>query len=273
MKTIINHKRRPLIYATSITVGFAFLLSIIHNLPDSFYFTAAIILYLVLVFEIFSTRFYSRKLLDQFELPQVEAEQKLIQLIHHLFLPSITFFSLVVFFYFNRQYSLILVLLILSFFIFFILFTNIRAFYEDKFKLELLTHNIYDFLTLIIVFLASDSMILTFGLLETNLILETIINFFILLLLALLVTLRYKMFRPRIIRNLLLYLLIYSPVYFLLLNEGIASLLLSIVNSLIMYYYIAFSNHYQEGTVKRGVIAEYVIVFLIIISMILGLAR
>lgn len=271
MLHILHWKKRPLVYALVVTVGFAFLLTILENLPADYFFMAAGIIYLVLLFELYSTVFYASRLLDQFQLPPVDDKDKLPQLIHHLVLPTVIYLGLVIFLFFNHQHSLNLFFIILVFVIFSVLFTNIRAFYEDKFKLEAATHNIYDFLMLIISYIATDAVLNIFSFAQSSVVMIIFFTGLVLLLLGALVLLRYHLYSGRNMVILTVLILVYSVVTGLLINLGLNISVVALISTLEFYYLLAYYNHVLDNSLSGKVITEYILVFLIIITFLYGI--
>ncbi|KXK26234.1 MAG: hypothetical protein TR69_WS6001001229 [candidate division WS6 bacterium OLB20] len=261
-----------MIYAAVITNGFWFLISLLENLPDHFYVGASVILYAVFLFELYSTKYYAQRLLDQFALPQVDEKDRTVHLIHHVILPSVTYWSFIVFTFFNHQRSLQLPLLAIIFVTFAVLFTNIRAYYEDKFKLEQYTHSIYDMLMLIVLFIATDANINLFGFLGSRV---WISSFFIIaafLVMAALTLVRYHVLLRDAVAMLVTWgalaistLLILQAFYF-------QPFAVSFLFTLLLYYFIALLHHRLDMSLSWKVISEYVVVFLIFIVLLFGVA-
>jgi hypothetical protein len=272
MVNVFHWKKRPFVYATVLTLGFALLLNILENLPDNFFFSAALILYVVLLFELFSTRFYAQRILDQFELPPVEGEDRLAQLIHHIILPTFTYVGLVIFLFFNHQHSLNILLLVLVWAIFAILFTNIRAYYEDKFKLERITHNVYDFLMLIISFISIDAILNIFSYTDAARILIVLAVAVTLIFLGFLVLIRYGLTNLSHIRVMLGTIIVFAALLYIFLLYGQSLSLVSFIGTLFFYYLIAYFNHVLDDSFSGKVLLEYVLVFSIIVTVLYGIS-
>jgi hypothetical protein len=270
MKQIFSWKKRPFFYSFVITVGFAFLLSILHNLPENFYFSAAAVLYFLFLFELFNTRYFAQKILEQFGFAPLTDETALILFIHHLVLPTLAYIGIVLFLFFNADPNFNLFWLILIFILFSVLFTNIRAHYEDKYKLEELTANIYDIYTLVIAFVTADGLENAARSAGLNPGFVVALILLLLFLLALISIIRYSLLRPKVFRVVLPSFIIITLVLFLLVSSGLAAGQIALISTLMLYYIIAFLNHYRDGTLNMNVITEYVVVFLLLLVIVYG---
>src|SRR3989344_1294626 len=107
MTTSLTNKKRPLIYAIIMTIGFIFLQNLLQTLPEQYFLTGILLLYPLLIFELLITRYSAKLLLKQYSLPPVsENKESLSHLVHHVVLPSLIYFSSVSFLFFHRQPSL-----------------------------------------------------------------------------------------------------------------------------------------------------------------------
>ena len=160
--------------------------------------------------------------------------------------------------------------LVLIFLLFALLFSNIRAHYEDKYKLEEMTNYIYDILAILICFMTADGIVNScrYSGLSTGYaaVLLTVLIF----ILSVLTLLRYSIFKLAALKVLLVFLLIVFVLNFALLSFNITALGVSTLNSLLIYYQIAFLNHKRDGSVTKDVLVEYIVVFLILIVILFG---
>lgn len=266
-------KKRPFIYAFSLSIGFALLRDILRTAPTNYFFYTAAILYLILIFELFITRYYAKYLLDQYMLPPVsDTSHKVIQFIHHLSLPTLLYFSLVAFTYFNSATYLDPLIWLTVFIVYSVLFTNIRAFYEDKFKLEEHTHVIYDILNILLVYFLFEVILQGVNYFNLNLIYETPLSFIVIMSVGLLTVIRYKLVN----RLMLLFLILIAIFCALLVLIGnllnLATVTIALIGTLIFYYFTAFINHYREQTFSYEILFEYVVVFLLLIVLVIGIS-
>lgn len=269
--SISKWKKRPFFYAAVLTVGFAALITFLENLPDNFFFAGVVILYLTLLFELYSNQFYAEKILDQYELPQVVDKDTLVHNIHHKLFPSLTYFALVGFLYFNHQTSVELIFLGIVFIVYSLLFTNIRAYFEDKYKLEEVTHSVYDILSLIIVFALSNSISHIYWINGQNL-LTIILNVLLLGTMSFVILLRLHVFRLKYLAATSILAIAYTVLVFFLLAWGLNILLISFLTMLFYYYLIAYLSHLKDRTASVKVLLEYIVVFLIFLVLIYGIS-
>lgn len=145
--------KRPIFYSLILSIGFCVLIFILEYNPEKNYFLGSVVLYIILMFEIYATWAMGRKKLKQLEVPILDQYSQLTQVIMHYSLPSLAYWAIVGFIYTNTSFSISILLIIIIFILFLTLFINIRAYYLDKFRIEEKTHYIYDVLKLFIYFL------------------------------------------------------------------------------------------------------------------------
>jgi len=168
LKKLIFQNLRAFFYATILTIGFYLLIqildtsSIIHTeiewlkfinvMPNIQFTMGSLILYILLLGELQATTFWGKKIGSQLEIPIVEKHHEFNHYLLHLFLPSIAYWCLISFVYFNLNYNFWGFFLGVVFIVFSLLFSNIHAYFHNKMKIEEETHKIYDFLKIIIYF-------------------------------------------------------------------------------------------------------------------------
>jgi hypothetical protein len=176
-------------------------------------------------------------------------------------LPLIAYVGFIGFIYTNNQTSLSLIYFSVSFLIFSLLFINVRAYYQDKFKLEQQTHIVYDLIKIFLFFTIIDSLL--------NLSSQYDFNFFVVAglvfttssLLTLLILLRHKHLGYF---NLVLVLLSGLAIGYLtsalqaLLDTK--TLIASFYSTLIFYIFNAILHHDLERTLRFNVVLEYSLV-------------
>ena len=121
MKTLVQYTKRPYIYAVLITIGVMALYSILHTSGTSSYFIASISLYTLLLFELYSTKFYATTMDDQLELTAKNKKHRKAHWVHHLIMPTVLFVSIVLFIFSNSQLNLAFVIALISLVLFSIL--------------------------------------------------------------------------------------------------------------------------------------------------------
>src|SRR3990167_2219230 len=270
MTTSLTNKKRPLIYAIIMTIGFIFLQNLLQTLPEQYFLTGILLLYPLLIFELLITRYSAKLLLKQYSLPPVsENKESLSHLVHHVVLPSLIYFSSVSFLFFHRQPSLQPFLTIGLFFTYWILFTNIRAFYEDKFKLEIYTHNIYDIITTFSAFFTFVSIFNLFKTYQFTLLIIFIPLTAVFFLLYLLILVRYQI--QIVIPVKLLIVILFAAVSLIVSYLGLNELEAGFILTETFYFIYAITIHYHEGSANLKIISEYIIIFMRSIVLLIGI--
>lgn len=124
----------------------------LQSMPNIQFVMGSAILYTLLLAELQATTFWGKKRKKQLEIPIVEKHHEFNHYLLHLFLPSIAYWSLISFVYFNLNYHFWIFFLGIVFIIFSLLFSNIHAYFTNNMKIEENTHKIYDFLKIVIYF-------------------------------------------------------------------------------------------------------------------------
>ncbi|MBP9758938.1 hypothetical protein KBD45_04520, partial [Candidatus Dojkabacteria bacterium] len=168
LKKLIVQNLRAFFYASILTIGFYLLIQILDNssiietsipwlkfinvMPNLQFVFGSLILYILLLGELQATTFWGKKRGHQLEIPIVEKHHEFNHYLLHLFLPSIAYWSLISFVYFNLNYQFWAFFLGIVFIVFSLLFSNIHAYFINNMKIEEETHKIYDFLKIVIYF-------------------------------------------------------------------------------------------------------------------------
>lgn len=257
---------RSVFYSGLITLGFVVLIGIIENEPIRYYWYGVGILYLLLLTELFGLWFWSTRKLIQLNIPLVDTYDYKTQLILHVSLPSLLYIAIVGFIYNNLNPHLWVLFIIIGGISFFLLFTNIRSYYEDKFKLEQKTHFIYDFIKYFIFLLFTISgveFVLSTG---VEYIFIPVFIFAISLILIFLNILRYKFPRWYVwivgfVGSLLLGLVAWIGLYYLNMFKLIFVLML------IFYMFTSIIHHIIKSDLTKDIVVEYLLVGLLLSSM------
>lgn len=269
MKTFVQYTKRPYIYAVMITIGIMALYSILHTSSAISYFAASISLYTLLLFELYSTKFYATTFDDQFELTSRSKKHRKAHWVHHLIMPTVLFVSIVLFVFANSQLNMALVIALISLVLFSILFLNIKAYYENKYKLENKTANVYDVISIASVFMLAFSIFVVTALLGELYIISGLMNTAVLIILGYLTLARYHIINKQGGMILFAMLLVYFNSFLALLNFDISIVAHTILTTFVYYYFTAVVNHYEEKSLDLKVIIEYLAVFVIIFVIII----
>lgn len=269
MKTLVQYTKRPYVYAVLITVGILALYSIIHTSTVSTYFLAAASLYTLLLFELYSTKFYALNVTDQFELTPSSKRHRRAHWVHHLIMPTILFTSIVLFIFVNSQLNIALVIALISLVLFSVLFLNIKAYYESKYKLEHKTANVYDIISIASVFMLSFSIFVITVLIGEIYLISGLLNIALLMVLGYLTISRYQLVNKQGGIILVAMLIVYFNSFLFLLNFNISLVAHTILTTFVYYYFTAIVNHFQDKSLNLKVIIEYLAVFVLIFVIIL----
>ena len=269
MKTLVKYTKRPYIYAGFLTIGILALYSIIHTSTTRSYFLATTSLYTLLLFELYSTKFYATTFQEQYELTTKNGKHRRAQWVHHLVMPTILYTSTVLFIVANSQLNIAILIAVITFVLFSILFINIKAYYENKYKLENKTANVYDVISIASVFMLSFSIYILTVLTRESYVIIGLINTAILLIVGYLTLSRYHLINKRGAMILFLMIMVYVNSFFFLLNFQISVMAHAILTTFVYYYYTAIINHYEDKSLELKVIIEYLAVFVLIFVIIL----
>lgn len=257
MKKLVSYSKRPYVYAVLLSLGMILLSSIIHNSTLRTYILASVLLYGLLLFELFSTRYHAEHFEDQYELGEIHPVHHRANLVHHLIIPTVLFLSLVLFLFVNSQLHILLLIIILSLVLFSILFTNIMAYYEDKLRLEKRTANIYDIVSLVAVFLLSYSLTIAVPYFEFPESMAVLLITALVLVIGYLTIARYHLLT---LANLSIVIVMSAIVLIsgLVLNQlSISTLGITLTSSFYFYFLLVICNHLEDNTLDWKIITEY----------------
>lgn len=272
MRTLLHQNKRPLIYALVLTFGFGILVNLQHLLSSANFFTIGCLLYLLLLLELVSTRFLANRLADQYTLDLKRETGHAVHVIHHKVLPSLLYFALLFFSYFNSSAVVNFALAFFVFMTFLTIFTNIAAFYEHKFKLEKSTRNVYDLISIIIYFVIINDIWHIFAYFDFQPYAESFWSSLAFFALGLLALIRLGTDSIRHDLALLVAAIALIPVHLLLIYWDVTMLFTNLILVLYYYYFLAFAHHWAEKTASFKVLLEYFVVFLLfIVILVLGI--
>jgi hypothetical protein len=225
----------------------------------------------ILILELYTVRHTAEDKLIQVGLPAVMRYPEIKSFILHYFLPIMLFGSYSLFTYVNPYDSLNVIAIPFVTISYLFVFINTRAYYEDKFKLELTTHGIYFFIILFSRFTFANSVLNIAGQYNLN----TVILAFILAGLFLGGFLLIFFENVRLDIKLTLVILLSS----ILLGVTSAALYLSLDSSLrnsfiiicVFYFISASIQHKIEGSLQIGIIAEYISILALCFVLLYGI--
>ncbi len=270
MQVFLKRNGRQLFYAFVMALGLVFLqqLAVVSSLK--IFVLGAALLALVLLLELYTNYFFAERLLKQLDLPGPESYSKSVQAVYHLLLPLLLYFSLVGFVYTNNRLDLGWLYFCWGFALFALLFINIRAYYEDKFKLEESTHLIYDLIKIFVYFSFTNAIL--------NLAQAFGFSFFVIVgvifagasLLTLLVLIRRRHYSEQNLALIILAGLVLGYLTAVLLGSFAGkTLLLAFYSTIVFYLFNAVLHHEIERTLNLSLVFEYLLVAAICLSVIL----
>lgn len=268
MKTIVNYSKRPYIYALLLTIGMMMLYTIVRTSSPTRFIFGASSLYFLLLFELYSTKYYVFELNKQLTLEKKDIKQRRAHWVHHLALPTILFLSFILFILVNSQLNMLLFLGVLSFTLFSFLFINIKAYYERRYKIEKRTANIYDIISISSVYMLVYSLLVLTNFFGYNFMMVGFIIASILLIMGYLTISRYDFLNNKGVFILACLIFIYINSFLVLLNFNLSVLVHSVIATFGFYYFTVVVDHLDEETLNLRVILEYLAVFLLIFVII-----
>jgi hypothetical protein len=214
-----------------------------------------------------STIYFSSKILTQYKLPPITDKDSLGNLLQHIFLPIALYISINSFIFFHKYLAFKYIFILISFYLFWLLFTNIRAYYEDKFVIEMKTHYVYDLISLISYFGIFDTILNFISYYGLN-------SVYIIVLTQVLVLLYYSLviFRLKIYDiGKIVFPILFVNIGIVLLGQtlNIYPIKISFISTIIYYFFIAYSNHHKENTKSMKVFEEYFVLGCIAIVLLI----
>lgn len=270
---ILKKNIRSIFYSLSLTLGTFIALQEIHENKNMFRF----IVFSLLVFFIYLVELYtnwkSHKTRIELNLNFDDEINELSQLFHKIILPIALYLSVIGFGFYNIRSTSILILLSVVFVTFFILFINIRAFFEAKNRIEDKTHYVYDLIKFVIFFSLANVFSNASNNFPVNLSLYGLcitVTTFTLLILMLWRFDRVKL--TSVIYGIIISL--FMGIGFLLFHAERVVNSLQISLSLFFVFYLASAviHHLVMKTLTKGVLFEYLLVILIVIAITYGIA-
>lgn len=271
IKTLTKN-RRGIFYGFVVSLGLVFLTQLLIATSVRHFMVGAFILYFIFIFEVSISWFYARKVLAQMEIPQVDIYSKYSQLTHHIILPSILYFSFLGIIYIYHLSLPKYFIFLIAFFTFTLLFVNIRAYYEDKFKLEEKTHYVYDIIKFIVFFLVANSILRLENFLNTPSFFTYLEIALLTLFLNSLILVRNKQINLWTISYIIFASIVLAVVTYILLSFTVFTILSTAIYLLLTNYILsAILHHKLEGTFSKEILLEYLTVLLLSLVILQGL--
>ncbi len=268
-KQIFHFKFRPFLYSLIATIGYflcIIVLSISKNL--NLYFLMSLVLYVLILLELVITSNYYNVIHKKHLKTKYEFENfKIAQYAHHIFLPSITFLGFVLFGFINNQISLLIIVALLYFGIFIVLFQNIHSYYKHEFTLNKATGYIYDFISIVTLFLYIDVILNLKQSLTLNWQISLFIFSFIISVLIILMNLRHKMSKKLTLISFAT-IILFTILFGLFLHSAMNINLIALITVIFYHSFDLFVDDYSVGKVNKDTLMEFLIVLMLIFALI-----
>ncbi len=269
---MIKNNLRALFYAFAFTTGIYISLQELHTYQhtDRFYIFTFLLL-IIYLSEIF-VNYLKKNRKVEINLDIHDDVNELSEVFHKIILPGILYASFIGFGYYNISSILMGIMLIFVFGIFYVLFINIKNFFQHDLTAETRTHYIYDVIKFLIFFNIVNTLANTYRESRSNLnlyvLLIALLSFIILTLMAW----RAKKLHRYAILYTSLSSIVISGSYYLITLGQFSPLQISL--SLIFLFYLAAGiiHHRLNNTLTREVLIEYLIVLLIVLGITLGIS-
>lgn len=269
-KDIGNFFIIPAIYSTGITLAIYAAIQELHkfNNNSQFYlFSAAI---LVIIISEIIINYIARSKTVVLNMDFNDEINEISHLFNKVILPIALYIFLIGFGYYNLSSNILGIILIFTFVLFFILFVNIRSFFQDSLDLESKTHFVYDFFKFIIFFLGVD-VIINFSEGNATKIFGGVLALSLTLHLLLLIRQKF-VFAKHYIFGIIGSIIIAEGTSILVSFNKYNQLQISLCIIFFFYLSLAIIQHAVNRTLNRSVLIEYGLVLLIAISILLGVS-
>jgi len=253
----ISQNIKQILFATIITLGLMLIVNAKNSANDSVLIPAILTSTGILIVQVYIIYRRAKQKLENLQIPLVHRYKNSLELFYHFILPIIFFVDLCLFIYFNTVYLLIPLLLFFCFIIFLILFINIRAYFEDKFKIEIATHFVYYFIINFTVFSLCLSILSISYSYDLPIILTGIIIGGMSSLMLYLNHIEASQLNLKLFGGILAYGLLNMIMALVLFQEFNSILRTSFIIASCFYFLNALLTHKKEGTFGMAIILEY----------------
>jgi len=241
-------------YAIMMTMCIYMLIDTQRRDPTKYYIVAGILTAIAFLFAVYSTWLSSRTKLKQLGLPTVNETSSAVVFLYHFVLPFLLLLGLMFFIYINK---LRLVFLPFSFTLFFLAFVNLRAFAEDKFKLEASTHFIHFLSILFAAFAFVNALFNLATLYDIHLLFIAISSFIIITLLLTILFIENIDFNLKLASYICISGLAITGLSVLLFSHYGSPIRNAFLVATLFYFVSAINHHKVEGTLHLGLMLEY----------------
>lgn len=271
MKSLIKNKR-SIIYSIILGLGLSFSLQMLVDYGENAFWIAIGISSLIMIFTIYMNWRYASKVIRQLDMPKINVYDLKGNLVNHIFLPFMLFYSVAGFIFYNNDSLIRGLTVILFVFVNYILFMNIEAYYKDEFRKDEKTRYIYDTIKLIISFIGTNLILHFSRNNELEIYIQAILIYILLCLLGSLAVTRRNMFSFKPLTYVGITSFVIALFFMLALSIHIVMLGVNLLTFLLFYFSLSILHHRAERTLTLSVFGEYVVIFLLGFVLFLGIS-
>lgn len=260
----IKHNTRALLHSFLLALTVIFIQQLGHNVSGNVLSISIFIGCLFLWVEIVINILVAKRHLNQLGMPLVKLTSRIEEVIYHFLIPTILYLCFSGFVLSNNRPSLSLLYFGLIWILYFLIFVNIKAYYEDKYKLEESTHYVFDLCKIVIFFTAVNTLLNWTQTYDLNYFIVVGIVFCLASILTVIILIRKKVITILNISLMLLASLGLGYVTASLTSVlNIPTILIAFYSTLIFYIFNAIFHHALERTLKLNILMEYFLVTVI----------
>lgn len=262
---IINSRYRYIIYSFAITICIFILMNILNQSIELFWISAGFTFILLITEFVITSNIFRVQTFDNSNTTAL-GQNKTVQMLHHLFLPAIFYWSTIFFIFSNRENYIQLIILVISFVIHALLIKNTIAFYDDDLKTKSVNY-FFDLTTIILFFYIAEILVTNFHSQNTITLIGFIISAFIFIFLNYLTILRHHHTKESFVFFLLFSIVEILALIVIIGSLNIAPLIAGLVLGLTYFLYASVINQMIEGHKLYDVLVETLIVILLIFAL------
>lgn len=194
------------------------------------------------------------------------------EILNKILLPFLLYVSLLGYTYYNFGGRFVIFVYMIIYMSFLLLFLNIRAFFELDMKLEKDTNAVYDLIKFLIFYCFVDTILNLYKSGTIGVVVFGIMYVGLFVLLSYLFLIRYVKNKKRLRKFLVIQNLVaVSSLTIVFALTGSSALLLSLIAFFVFYVSLAIIHHVINKTLSFWVVFEYVLVFLMATSVLIGI--
>lgn len=262
---IINSRYRYIIYSLTVTTCIFILMNILNQNIELFWISAGFTFILLITEFVITSNILRIQAFDNSNTTAL-GQSKTVQVLHHLFLPAIFYWSTIFFIFSNRESYIQLIILVISFVIHALLIKNTIVFYDDDLKTKSVNY-FFDLTTIILFFYIAEILVKNFHSQNTISLIGFITSAFLFIILNYLTILRHHHTKESFVFFLIFSVVEITALVIILGNLSVAPLVAGLVLGLTYFLYASVINQMIEGHKLYDVLVEVLIVVLLIFAL------